>query len=125
MWTLETIHPPGRCCFQPTRTLFSLIQDIIGMTFLTKFHDNHTINVVSRVHIWKNSPPPCSNNKSSKFHYDPTTNVASRVLTRKNAPPPRGHDFQLTGPIFEHVQHIIGTTLLTKFHEDLTINVAS
>ncbi|KAH3880676.1 hypothetical protein DPMN_004598 [Dreissena polymorpha] len=41
------------------------------------------------------------------------------------APPPVGHVFQPTGIIFELVQHIIGKNLLTKFHEDWTINVAS
>ncbi|KAH3719701.1 hypothetical protein DPMN_062568 [Dreissena polymorpha] len=42
----------------------------------------------------------------------------------KNAPPPGGHVFQPIGIIFEHVQDIIGMNLLTKFHEDQTINVA-
>ncbi|KAH3886509.1 hypothetical protein DPMN_010520 [Dreissena polymorpha] len=40
-------------------------------------------------------------------------------------PYPGGHVFQQTGNIFELVQDIIGTNLLTKFHEDPTINVAS
>ncbi|KAH3890086.1 hypothetical protein DPMN_014157 [Dreissena polymorpha] len=39
----------------------------------------------------------------------------TRVLTRKNAPPPGGHVFQ----------PINGMNLLTKFHKDRTINVAS
>ncbi|KAH3729522.1 hypothetical protein DPMN_055493 [Dreissena polymorpha] len=39
--------------------------------------------------------------------------------------PPGGNVFQQTGTIFEHVQDIIGINLLTKFHEDQTINVAS
>ncbi|KAH3704947.1 hypothetical protein DPMN_080009 [Dreissena polymorpha] len=67
----------------------------------------------------------------------------------KNAPPPGGHVFQPTGIIFElfhddwtinvasrpcfsskgfHfelIQDIIGTNLLSKFHEDQKINVAS
>ncbi|KAH3769007.1 hypothetical protein DPMN_170253 [Dreissena polymorpha] len=53
--------------------------------------------------------------------------MAPRVLTRKNALPPGGHVFQPTGIIFELVQDtcIIGMNLLTKFHEDWTINVAS
>ncbi|KAH3859539.1 hypothetical protein DPMN_102356 [Dreissena polymorpha] len=72
-----------------------------------------------------------------KFHEDRKINVASRVLTRKNAPPPGSHVFQPTGIIFE--LRIIGPTdrhngmkndiirmnLLTKFHEDWTVNVAS
>ncbi|KAH3875502.1 hypothetical protein DPMN_038784 [Dreissena polymorpha] len=66
--------------------------------------------------------------------------VTSRVFTRNTAPSPGGHVFQWTGNIFEFNQHIIktniltnfelgrgiiGTYVLTKFHEDLTINVAS
>ena len=58
--------------------------------------------------------------------------MASRVLTRfyyshirKNAQPPGGHVFQPNRIIFELVQDIIGMNLLTKFHEDWTINVAS
>ncbi|KAH3787166.1 hypothetical protein DPMN_165286 [Dreissena polymorpha] len=40
-------------------------------------------------------------------------------------PHPRGcHVFQPTGIIFELTQDIIETNLLTKFHEDWTINVA-
>ncbi|KAH3837410.1 hypothetical protein DPMN_110799 [Dreissena polymorpha] len=43
----------------------------------------------------------------------------------KNAPPPESHVFQTTRTIYELVQDIIGINLLTKFHEDRTINVAS
>ncbi|KAH3785186.1 hypothetical protein DPMN_163271 [Dreissena polymorpha] len=72
---------------------------------------------------------------SQKFtvYKDRTINVASRVFTRKNAPPPGGnekspapplcgHVFQPTGTVFKLIKDIIGTNLLTKFHEDLTIN---
>ncbi|KAH3882714.1 hypothetical protein DPMN_006658 [Dreissena polymorpha] len=79
----------------PTKTIFQLIQDIIGTNLLTKFHEDRKIN------------------------------VASRVFTRKNAPPPDGHVFQPTGIIFKLVQNIIGMNLLNKFHEDRTVNVAS
>ncbi|KAH3857379.1 hypothetical protein DPMN_099986 [Dreissena polymorpha] len=101
--------------FQSTGIIFKLVQDIIGMNVLTKFHEDRTINVASRV---KNAPPLGSHvfqakatifeliqdiietNHLSKFHEDWTINVASRVLTRKNAPPPGGHVFQPTGIIF-------------------------
>ncbi|KAH3775891.1 hypothetical protein DPMN_177301 [Dreissena polymorpha] len=43
----------------------------------------------------------------------------------KKAPPTGGHVFQATGTIFKHVQNIIETNLLTKFHYDRTINTAS
>ncbi|KAH3816232.1 hypothetical protein DPMN_117745 [Dreissena polymorpha] len=51
------------------------------------------------------------------FHEDWTING--------NAPPPGGHVFKPTRTIFILFQDIIGKNLLTKFHEDLTINVAS
>ncbi|KAH3826402.1 hypothetical protein DPMN_128307 [Dreissena polymorpha] len=103
--------------FQPTGIIFKLVQDIIGMSVLTKFHEDRTINLASRV---KNAPP-----LGSHFHENWTINVASRVLTRKNAPPPGGHVFQPTGIIFDLVQDIIRINLLTKFQEDCAINVVS
>ncbi|KAH3742391.1 hypothetical protein DPMN_049133 [Dreissena polymorpha] len=139
-WTLivaSRVHirknalPPGGHVFQPTGIIFKLIQDIIGMNLLTKFHEDWTINVASRV---KNAPPLGSHVfqakvtiffNSSKFHEDWKINVTSRVLTRKNAPPLGAHVFQPTGIIFELIQDIIGMNLLTKFYEDQTINVAS
>ncbi|KAH3782148.1 hypothetical protein DPMN_160059 [Dreissena polymorpha] len=145
--------------FSPTGTIFELIQDIIRTNHLTKFHDDRTINLASRVLTKKNAPPPdiIRKNLQTKFHEDRKINVASRVLTRKNAPPPcghfhedrtinvdsrvltrfyyshirknapptGGHVFQATGTIFELVQNIIGTNLLTKFHDERTINTAS
>ncbi|KAH3738994.1 hypothetical protein DPMN_045638 [Dreissena polymorpha] len=124
-----------------TKTIFKLIQDIIGTNLLTKFHDDRKINVASRVLTMKNAPPPgchvfiatktilkliqdiTRTNLLMKFHEDRKINVASRVLTRKNAPPPRGRIFQPTG--IKLVQDIIVRNLLIKFHEDQTINVAS
>ncbi|KAH3725642.1 hypothetical protein DPMN_051491 [Dreissena polymorpha] len=137
--------PPDGHVFQPTGIIFDLVQDIIGINLLTKFHEDWTINVASRV---KNAPPLCSHtNLLSKFHEDRKINVASRVLTRKNAQPPCGHFhedqtinvtsrvknapplgshvFQANVIIFELIQDIIQTNLLTKFHEDWTIHVAS
>ncbi|KAH3843041.1 hypothetical protein DPMN_116548 [Dreissena polymorpha] len=179
----------GCHAFQPTGTIFKLIQHIIGTNLLTIFHEDRTINVTSRQyiysHIRKNAPPPgghvfkatgtifelvqdiIGTNLQTKFHDDWNINVASRVLTRKNAPPPGGNVFQPTGiirprnysdkssdqvslgldnklwplekndpplgshvfqanvTIFKLIQDIIETNLLTKFHEDWTINVAS
>ncbi|KAH3872071.1 hypothetical protein DPMN_035284 [Dreissena polymorpha] len=99
---------PWQQCFQPTKTILLLFQDIIGTNLLTKFHE------------------------------DPTINVASRVLTRKNSSPPGGHVFQQTGTILKLVQdlirtnltkfhddnkYIIRTNILTKFHEDWTFKL--
>ncbi|KAH3877567.1 hypothetical protein DPMN_001442 [Dreissena polymorpha] len=46
-------------------------------------------------------------------------------LIRKNAPPPGSHVFQAAETIFELFQDITGTNLLTEFHENRKINVAS
>ncbi|KAH3741424.1 hypothetical protein DPMN_048149 [Dreissena polymorpha] len=71
-------------------------------------------------------------NLLTKFYEDQKINVASRVLTRfyyshirKNALPLGSHVFQANVTIFELIQDIIETNLLTKFHEDWTTNVAS
>ncbi|KAH3849610.1 hypothetical protein DPMN_092013 [Dreissena polymorpha] len=135
---------------QETGTIFEIIQDIIRTNVLTKFHEDYTINVTFRV---KNSPPPGGHtdlpsmfpedgttNVAYRFDEDRTINLASCVLTwknappndiigtnlvnKKNTPPAGGHVFQPTGSI-ELVQDIIGTNLLTTFHDDWTINVAS
>ncbi|KAH3731027.1 hypothetical protein DPMN_057032 [Dreissena polymorpha] len=75
---------------------------IIGTNLLTKFHEDWKIE--------EKCPPP-----GSHFHEDRTVNVASRV---KNAPPRGSHVFQANIIIFELIQAIIKTNLLTKFHED-------
>ncbi|KAH3861551.1 hypothetical protein DPMN_024483 [Dreissena polymorpha] len=115
--------------FQPTRTIFELVQDITITNVLTKFHEDWTINVTSRVITRKTAPPPGGH----VVHPAGTifelvqdfigTHVPTTVLTRKTATPPGSHVFQPTGTIFEVVQDIIETHVLTKFHEDWTINV--
>ncbi|KAH3876021.1 hypothetical protein DPMN_039301 [Dreissena polymorpha] len=114
--------------FQPTRTIFELIHNIIGTNRMTKFHEDRTINVASRVLTRKNAPPPGGHifqTTKNHFRTHATINVYSRVLTRKKAPPPGGHVFQQTKIIFELCyKDIIGINLLTKFHDDRTINVA-
>ncbi|KAH3800385.1 hypothetical protein DPMN_154018 [Dreissena polymorpha] len=138
--------PLGSHFFQANIIIFALIQDIIATNLLTKFHEDWTINVASRViysHIRKNAPPLVAmffkaiktifeliqdiigTNLLTKFHDDRKIKVTSKVLTRKIAPPRSGHVFQPTGIIFLLVQDIIGMNLLTEFHEDRTINVAS
>ncbi|KAH3735614.1 hypothetical protein DPMN_042149 [Dreissena polymorpha] len=106
----EKCPPTGGHVFSPICTIFKLVRDINKTNVLTNFLDD-----------W------------AKI-------VTSRVFTRKTAPPTGGHVFQRTGTTFELNQHIIktniltnfkldrgfiGTKLLTKFHEDRTINVAS
>ncbi|KAH3825611.1 hypothetical protein DPMN_127492 [Dreissena polymorpha] len=107
---------------------------------LTKFHEDWTKNVTSRVfkcfhyiHIEKTAPPPGGHvfspiwtifelirdinktNVLTKFHDDWAKIVTSRVFTRNTAPP---HCFELS-------RGIIRTNVLTKFHEDRIRNVAS
>ncbi|KAH3752446.1 hypothetical protein DPMN_187063 [Dreissena polymorpha] len=80
--------------FQATETIFKLVQDIIGMNLLTKFHEDRTINVASRVHvfqanvtIFKLIQDIIQTNLLTKFHKDWTINVASRELTRQMLTP--------------------------------------
>ncbi|KAH3864743.1 hypothetical protein DPMN_027769 [Dreissena polymorpha] len=87
--------PPGSHVFQPTGIIFELIQDIICMNLLTKFHEDRTINVASTV--------------LTRFYYS---------HKRKNAPPLGSHVFQANIIIFKLIRDIIETNLLTKFHED-------
>ncbi|KAH3837847.1 hypothetical protein DPMN_111249 [Dreissena polymorpha] len=54
-------------------------------------------------------------NVLTKFH--------DKVLTRINSLPTGGHVFQQTGTIFEPIQDIIKTNILTKFLEYWTMNV--
>ncbi|KAH3741787.1 hypothetical protein DPMN_048514 [Dreissena polymorpha] len=66
-------------------------------------------------------------NLLTKFHEDGTKKVASRVFTRKTAPPTGGHVFLFLDLVtyFKLDRYIIGTKLLTKFHEDRKRNVPS
>ncbi|KAH3809725.1 hypothetical protein DPMN_138101 [Dreissena polymorpha] len=118
----------------PDTHLLTKFYDDQTINVASRFHEDRTINVASRVltsHIQKNAPPPGGHVLKATgiifelFHDDRKINVASRVLTRKIASPSGGHVFQPTGIIFELVQDIIRMNLLTKFHVDWTINVAS
>ena len=95
-------RPLAAMFFNQPASFFKHFQDIIEMNLLTKFHEDRTVNVASRV--------------LTRFYY-------SHI--RKNALPLGSHVFQANVIIFELIQDIIETNLLTKFHEDWTINVAS
>ncbi|KAH3713654.1 hypothetical protein DPMN_073451 [Dreissena polymorpha] len=127
--------PTGGHVFSPIWTIFELVRDI-----------NKTIHVIQLTRIISklNSHNIEETNALTKFqenwekiekcpaHWRP-------LLTRKTALPTGGHVFQRTRTTFELNQHIIKTNiltnlykfflfldlLLTKFHEDRTINVAS
>ncbi|KAH3735079.1 hypothetical protein DPMN_041540 [Dreissena polymorpha] len=77
--------PPHKChVFQPTGVILKLVKDIIGLNFLTKFHEDRTMNVASIVinapslgsHVFQ-----ANTNLLTKFHEDWTKNAASRVST--------------------------------------------
>ncbi|KAH3809706.1 hypothetical protein DPMN_138082 [Dreissena polymorpha] len=99
------------------------------MNLLTKFHEDQKINVASRVltmcynsHIKTNAPPP------GGHVFQPTGIIFELLLAnliRSNAPPLGSHVFQAKVTIFQLIQVIIGTNLLSKFHEDRKKNVAS
>ncbi|KAH3742166.1 hypothetical protein DPMN_048902 [Dreissena polymorpha] len=126
--------PPGVNVFQQTRTIFELIQDIIGTNVLTKFYEDWTINVTFRV---KNDPLPGGRvfqpngtifelaqdiigsifdqvSRRSDHKYD-----LYKVLTRQWPAP----CFSTNQNHFNLIQEMICTNVLTKFHEDWTIHV--
>ena len=107
MWLLQCLQGfsfflPSDLVFDPAWPSFELDRGIIGTNLLTKFHEDRTRNVASRVF--------------TRFLY-------SQI--RKTAPPTGGHVFQRTGTTFELNQHIIKTNILTKLHEDWAWNVTS
>ncbi|KAH3802979.1 hypothetical protein DPMN_156677 [Dreissena polymorpha] len=140
VFTMKTAPPTGGHVFQRTGTTFELDQHIIKTNILTKLHEDWAVYKFLTQRI-------IEINLLSKFCEDRTRNVASRVFTRilysqlrKTAPSTGGHVFRRTATTFELDQHIIktniltnfeldrgiiGTNLLTKFHEDRTRNVAS
>ncbi|KAH3882370.1 hypothetical protein DPMN_006306 [Dreissena polymorpha] len=116
-WTINEKCPaPGGHVVKATKTIFELIQDIIGTNLLTKFNDDRKINVTSRVLTRKNVPP------RGGHVFQPTFMM---IGTLCSAPPLGGHVFQPTGTIFKLLQYIIGINVLTKFHNDRIINLAS
>ncbi|KAH3858536.1 hypothetical protein DPMN_101162 [Dreissena polymorpha] len=104
--TRQLPPPPGGHVFQRTITIFKLTRAIVRTHVLIKFHQD----LLTR----KNATPPCGH-----FHEHWMTNVISRVLTRfyHTCPAPWRPCFS-----FNWNQDIIGTHVLTKFHEDRTKN---
>ncbi|KAH3719713.1 hypothetical protein DPMN_062580 [Dreissena polymorpha] len=80
---------------QLTGTIFKLNSHTKETNVLTTFHENWAKNVTSRVF-------PC-------FHY---------IHIENTAPPPGGHVFSPIWTIFELVQEINKTNVLTNFHDD-------
>ncbi|KAH3858163.1 hypothetical protein DPMN_100783 [Dreissena polymorpha] len=118
---------PGSHVIQLTGTIFLLNSRIKETNVLTKFHENLAKNVTSRVlYIYKCPAPwrPCFFTDLNHFR-----TLTSRMFTRKTALPTGGHlheDWALNvTSTFQTRRDIIWTNLLTKFHEDRTLNVAS
>ncbi|KAH3702252.1 hypothetical protein DPMN_077262 [Dreissena polymorpha] len=109
-WTTNvTSSVITRFYYSHTRTIFKLIRDM--------FHEDWTINVTSRVlkrfyYTLKLYKENCHD------HWRP-------LLTRKNCHATWQPCFSTTGTIFELVQDIIRTNVLTKFFENWTINLTS
>ncbi|KAH3827607.1 hypothetical protein DPMN_129546 [Dreissena polymorpha] len=120
--------PLGSHAFQAKVTISELIQDISGTNLLSKFHEDRKINVASRVLTRKNAPRPgghvfqptisFSKTLLTKFDKDRTKNVASI----EKCPTLGSHVFQANVTIVNLIQDVIETNLMTKFHEDWTIN---
>ncbi|KAH3703279.1 hypothetical protein DPMN_078311 [Dreissena polymorpha] len=75
-------RPPGGHYFQSTRIIFKLVQYIIGKNLLTKFYNDRTIHVASRV---KNAPSLwrqyiIETNRLTKDHEDRTIKYAQRTM---------------------------------------------
>ncbi|KAH3850099.1 hypothetical protein DPMN_092505 [Dreissena polymorpha] len=107
--------------------------------FLTKFYEDWTNIVTSRVFIRKTAPHPGGHTKIlTKLHEDwasnvtstvfkrflnsnQTTNVATRVFTRQNVDEGR----RTTDKRLKHILDIVYTNILTKFYQDRVVSMAS
>ncbi|KAH3818078.1 hypothetical protein DPMN_119674 [Dreissena polymorpha] len=98
--------PHGSHVFQANVTIFELIQDTIKTNLMTKFHDNKcgllkTKTIFELIHR--------------------ALNIANMYKCNNK----RGNAAKIPPAMGPCIQDIIGTNLLTKFHEDRKINVAS
>ncbi|KAH3776780.1 hypothetical protein DPMN_178213 [Dreissena polymorpha] len=98
----ENDPPSGGHVFLSIRTIFEHNRHTQKTHVLTKFHEDYTKNVTSRVFT-------C-------FHY---------IHIEKTAPPPGGHVFSSIWTIFELVRDINEINVLTKFHDNWAIIVTS
>ncbi|KAH3803029.1 hypothetical protein DPMN_156727 [Dreissena polymorpha] len=106
----------------------AMFQDIIGTNLQTKFHDDRKIIGHAFLPIRTIFELNCHIQKThvqTKFHEHWTKNVTSRVFPcfhylhiEKTAPPPGGNVFSPIWTIFELVQEINKTNVLTNFHDD-------
>ncbi|KAH3884753.1 hypothetical protein DPMN_008739 [Dreissena polymorpha] len=112
---------PWRPCFQPTKTIFEIVQDIIRTNLQAEFYEIWTINMTLRV---KNAPPRSGNVFKTIFElFQDIIGAYFPFMGKCHAS--SWSYFQQTISIFELVQHFIGTYVLTNFNEDRTIHLAS
>ncbi|KAH3727957.1 hypothetical protein DPMN_053903 [Dreissena polymorpha] len=123
-----------------TRNMPAPGQPYFSKICLTKFHEDWTVNVTSRVSTKQmlttndGQGDHKSSDYSAKLKYLKTsqyifgTNIVTndlRVLTRKNDSPPINNAFQTIRSLnfkalfgWVYVSTLVGTNLLTKFHDD-------
>ncbi len=85
----KTATPLGGHVFHPTETIFELVQDFIGTHVPTKFHEDWTKNVTSRVltrfyyysHIRKTATPPGSHVFNQPEPFSKTKKSPGDILT--------------------------------------------
>ncbi|KAH3755747.1 hypothetical protein DPMN_190446 [Dreissena polymorpha] len=115
--TRKMLSPPspGGHVFQPTGTIFKLVQDIIGTNLVTKVLTTHRKKTGTIFELIQES---IRTNVLTKFQNDWTIKIIFRVLTRFYY----SHIRKKPAPWWPY---IIETDLLSKIHENGTIYVAS
>ncbi|KAH3702473.1 hypothetical protein DPMN_077496 [Dreissena polymorpha] len=94
----KNVQPPGGHVFQPTGPNLEPSPDIIGKNVHTKFHEEWTRNLTSRVLSKRNALP------LGGHSFRRTITI---FLTHEKCLAPGGHAFQQTGTIFEIIHDII------------------
>ncbi|KAH3809724.1 hypothetical protein DPMN_138100 [Dreissena polymorpha] len=141
----DTRQTDGQTDRQTMVTIFKLSPGIIRTNVLIKCHEYWAKYMTSRVLIRKNARRLAAKYLTINVTYrkknaqppggscfqgtGPNLELSSDIIRNKmkNALPSGGqnHVFQQTGAIYEIIHDIISTYVLTKFHEDLIINMTS
>ncbi|KAH3720586.1 hypothetical protein DPMN_063486 [Dreissena polymorpha] len=132
---LSPIRVQGESCVEDEHLCLTLSEgcdpsmDDNEQNVLTKFQEDWTINVASRVLTRKNSPPHGDHVFNRPEPFSNSSKISLEHRARKTATTPGSHVFQPTATIFQLFQDIIGTHVLThvltQLHVHWTINVAS
>ncbi|KAH3786827.1 hypothetical protein DPMN_164939 [Dreissena polymorpha] len=110
--------PTGGHVFSPISTIFELVRHINKSNVLINSHDDWAKIVTSRVFTRKTAPPTGGHVFQHSEPLLNSTNISLRQTFRQSY-------MKIRHSIFELERDNIGTNLLTKFHEDRPINVAS